>query len=78
MFLPMEQKWWLNSATIRGILVAVLPTIAILLKAFGVDFGSDEQTAIINGVVGVIGMAGAIYAVIGRFKATKTLGGRNK
>ena len=78
MFLPMEQKWWLDSATIRGVLVATLPTLALLLKAFGVEFGSEEQTAIVNGLVGLVGMAGAIYAVIGRFRATKTLGGRKR
>lgn len=70
----MEQKWWLNSTTVRGILVAVLPTIALVLKAFGIEFQSEQMNSITDGIVAVVGMIGTIYAIVGRVKADKPLG----
>lgn len=69
----MEQKWWLNSATVRGALVTLVPAIALVLQAFGVDLGSEEQEGLINGVVAIVGLAGTVYAIAGRAKASSVI-----
>lgn len=68
----MEKKLWLNSTTVRGVLIALMPTIVVILNFAGVDLGSEEQQSLIDGVVGVVGLIGAVVAIIGRFNAHKT------
>lgn len=69
----MNQKWWLNSTTIRGALVTILPVIVLALKAFGVDIATEEQDQFIDAIASVIGLIGTIYAIIGRFEAKKEI-----
>jgi hypothetical protein len=56
----------------RTIIAAAVALIAEVLQLLGVDIAGD-QTAIVNGVL-VIG--GAVGAIVFRFKATKTVGGK--
>lgn len=76
----MNSKWWLNSKTVRGALLTVIPTAVLLLKAFGVEIGGDEQTVIVDGISNVVdalaalvGIYGAIRAIIGRFNASREI-----
>lgn len=69
----MTTKWWLSSTTVKGALVAVLPTIVLILRGFGVDIAIGEQDQIVDGLVSIVGLFGTIYTIIGRFKATETL-----
>lgn len=61
-------KWWLDSTTIRGTLVACVPVIIMLLKVFGIDVGEGELGKVVDAVVALVGAAGVVYAIIGRFK----------
>lgn len=65
----MNEKWWLNSQTVRGALLAILPTIALILKVAGVEVGDDELNTIVEAVVSVVGLFGVLMAIAGRFKA---------
>ena len=69
----METKFWLDSTTIRGALVTVLPALALILKACGIEIGEGERTALIDGIVAITGLIGTVYAIVGRFRATKQL-----
>ena len=66
-------KWWLRSGSIQGALIAILPTIAIILKIFGVDFLPDEQDTLKKCIPAVIvalaGIYGVIKAIVGRVQA---------
>lgn len=60
----------LNSITIRGIIVMLVPT---LLALFGYDLGDDGAGLIANVVDHSIELVGAATAIYGRFKAIQTL-----
>ena len=64
-----EPKFWLDSRSVRGALVTTLPVIVLVLKSFGVELGDAEQQAIIEGVSALVGLAGTVIAIYGRFKA---------
>ena len=68
-----ESKSWYQSKTIIGILVTFLAGIVGILKIFGIDLGLGEAeiTAFILAVFTVIG---TVLAVVGRLKATKSIG----
>lgn len=66
-------KWWLDSQTVQGVLLASVPTVITLLHLFGVPIGDSEAQAIVNGLTGVVGIAGAIMAILGRMKASQPL-----
>lgn len=66
-------KYWLDSTTIRGALVTAVPAAALIFKVFNVQIGSSEQQSIIDGITAVVGLVGTVVAIIGRFRATKTL-----
>lgn len=61
-------KWWLDSTTVRGALVAGVPVIIMLLKAFGVSAGEEELGKVVDALTALVGAAGVVYAIIGRFK----------
>lgn len=69
----METKFWLDSTTVRGALVTILPALILILKAFHVDLGDGEKNAIVDGIVAVAGLVGTGYAIIGRFRASGRL-----
>lgn len=68
-----DEKFWLDSTTIRGALVTVLPAIALILKAFDIDIGEGEREHIVDGIAAIAGLVGTVYAIVGRFRASKTI-----
>lgn len=69
----MNDKWWLDSQTVRGSLIAVLPTIALLLKVAGIEVGDGELNTIVEAVVSLVGLIGVLMAIAGRFKAKEPI-----
>jgi hypothetical protein len=69
----METKFWLDSTTVRGALVTILPAFILILKAFHVELGDGERNAIVDGIVAVAGLIGTGYAIIGRFRANSRI-----
>jgi hypothetical protein len=68
-----DTKFWLDSTTVRGALVTVLPAIALILKAFDIDIGEGEQENLVDGIAAVAGLIGTVYAIVGRFRASRPL-----
>jgi uncharacterized membrane protein len=68
-----DTKYWLDSTTIRGALVTVIPAVVLIVKMFGVQIGNGEQQNLIDGVTAIAGLIGTVVAIIGRFRATKQL-----
>ena len=68
-----DAKFWLDSTTVRGALVTVLPAIALILKAFDIDLGEGDRENIIDGIAALAGLIGTVYAIVGRFRASKPL-----
>jgi len=68
-----EPKYWLDSRSVRGALVTVLPVIVLVLKSFGFELGDGEQQAIIEGASALVGLVGTVVAIYGRFKANGQL-----
>lgn len=69
----MNDKWWLDSQTVRGALLTVLPTITLFLKLAGIEVGNEELTTIVEALASVAGMLGVLMAIAGRFKADKPI-----
>ncbi len=69
----MTDKWWLDSQTVRGALLTILPTVALVLKISGVEVGGDELNTIVEAAASVAGMLGVLMAIAGRFKAKQPL-----
>ena len=68
-----DTKFWLDSTTVRGALVTVLPAIALILKAFDIDIGEGERENLVDGIAALAGLVGTVYAIVGRFRASKPL-----
>jgi len=67
---PDTKPFW-QSKTVIGGAVAV---IASILAAFGHPVQADLQTALTDNVFNIVASVGAVLAIYGRFKASKTLG----
>lgn len=65
----MEQKWWLDSQTVKGALISIVPTVVIFLKLFNVEVQNSEVDTIVSGLAGILGIIGTVTTIIGRFKA---------
>lgn len=63
-----EPKWWLDSGTVQKALITLLPSIAIALKIFGVDFPETAQSAVLVLVLLGITTYASIKIIIDRFK----------
>lgn len=63
-------KWYLNSTTIRSALLACVPTIAMILRLFGIETSETEWGTFVDGVVGISGLIGFLGIVYGRAKAS--------
>jgi hypothetical protein len=59
-----DTKFWLDSTTVRGALVTVLPAIALILKAFDIDIGEGERENIVDGIAALAGLIGAALFVV--------------
>lgn len=66
-------KWWLDSTTIRGALLAIIPTMVFFGKAVGVEIVPEELEQIIDAIIGVIGAISVVMVIIGRFNAKSDL-----
>ena len=63
----MEPKWFLQSKTILGLIVSVLPA---LLPALGISFSGDDVGLVNNLVDSLMPFGGAAFAAYGRFVST--------
>ena len=74
-----SSKWWLDSATVKGIIFTTVSFVAIVLKMFGVEILPGEQSEIANTIGEVflagVGFFGLIKAIIGRANANMPLRG---
>lgn len=68
-----DPKWWLDSTTVRGGLMTLIPTLSYILKMFGVEIGDSEQQTIVDGITSLIGLVGVIFVLVGRFKAKSNI-----
>lgn len=65
------KAWWQS----RGVLGPIVSTLAFGVKlAFGVDIGEAEQAALINGLLNLTVLGGALMGVWGRITASKRIG----
>lgn len=64
-------KSFLASKTIWGSVIAV---VALGLGFLGYTFGAEDQAVLVEAVIQVVGVVGAIIAIYGRVTATKTIG----
>lgn len=62
----MENKFFLKSKTIIGVILSALPA---LLPALGITFSADDAQLVSSGVDALIQAVGAVLAVYGRFAA---------
>lgn len=66
--------WYFNSTTIKGALLAVLPTVILVLKALGVEVLEGELEKVIDGLAGLAGMASVVVVILERVKNQHILG----
>ena len=72
-------KWWLNSTTVRGALLAGLAVLKQLLDAacllkFGCLVIQDaEMNTIVDSIVGLVSTIGLVMVITGRWKAALAL-----
>lgn len=64
-------QWISKSLTMRGAVVAALPTVLLILKAIGVEVMQDEAEQVVDGVLAAIGAVGVVLVVIGRIRAQR-------
>ncbi|MFA6429761.1 MAG: hypothetical protein WCV84_04670 [Patescibacteria group bacterium] len=69
----MEQKYWLDSSTVRASLLQMLPVMVLVLKMFGIEIGDGETQSIVEGITAIVSLVGVVYAIVGRAKADKPL-----
>lgn len=70
----MDTKFWLDSNTVRGILVAAIPTVYQLAKLAGLEIPDGTLESIVDGCAAVLQLAGLVLAFWGRHTADKPLG----
>jgi len=62
-----DQKWWLDSQTVRATLLTAVPTIVTLCALFNVHIENDQVELFVNGVAAVVGLVGIVKLIIDRF-----------
>lgn len=67
----MDNKAWYLS---RGVWGSVVVILAMLLKSFGHEISPDLQGAMVDNAIAVVTVIGGVIALVGRVKATKTIG----
>lgn len=53
---------------------SILSLFAVVLGIFGIAFPADLQGTVLTAIMAALPLAGALFALYGRFKATKPLG----
>lgn len=72
-------KWWLDSITVRGALLAALAVLkqvldtACLLKFGCLVIQDAEMNTIVDGIVGLVSTIGLVMVIAGRWKAALAL-----
>jgi hypothetical protein len=63
-----------ESLTIKALLVALVSSVAIILKgSMGLDFGVEEQSGLVDGILAVIDLIAIIVSFYGRMRAVKPI-----
>lgn len=65
----MSKKWY-QSKAVWGGLIAVLAAVA---GYFGYDVGAEDQQALTEGLIAIVGATGGVLAVYGRVKANSSI-----
>jgi hypothetical protein len=65
-----DTKQWYQSTSILGSIVTV---IALFASIFNYTIDTEAQAQIVSIIIAVFGLAGSIYAIVGRVKATKVI-----
>mgnify|MGYP001579189740 CR=1 FL=1 len=69
--------WITKSLTMRGAVVAALPTILLILNALGVQIATEEAQQVVDGILAALGAVGVVAVVIGRVRAQKKIESRS-
>ncbi len=70
----MNTKYWLDSKTVRSVLLGALPTVYYVAKLFGFELPEGLLEQIVEGVAALLTLVSLIGAFIGRMKADQPLG----
>ena len=71
----MESKKWYQSVTIWG---AVISTLGKAGAAFGYEMADADVQALAVGIPAVVSFVGDFIAIVGRLRASKTIGAPTK
>ena len=63
-----DAKWFLDSTTVRAALIAIVPSIKILLEAMGIKVHDDIVNALVDVAAFVIGIGASSYLIWKRHK----------
>ena len=66
-------QWISKSLTMRGAVVAALPTVLLILNALGVSVAQNEAEQVVDGILAALGAVGVVAVVIGRVRAQKKI-----
>ena len=66
-------KHWLDSNTVRGSLMALVPTVVVIAGLLGLSVSSEELGAIVDAISAVLGAVGVVLAIYGRFTAKEDI-----
>lgn len=66
-----QVKSWLQSKTVWAGIIAALSAV---LGLFNINFGAEDQTAILDAVWNIVSAISGVVAVWGRVTATKLIG----
>lgn len=66
-------KRWLDSKTVRGTLMSLVPTLLVLFGVFGIGISNEELESIVEGIAALAGLIGSILAIYGRFTAKEDI-----
>ncbi len=69
----MDNKWFLKSRTVYGVIIAMLPNIVALLSTVGVPVSEDVMSMFQETGEIMFNAVGALLAVYGRVKADTSL-----
>lgn len=56
-------KWFLDSTTVRVALLAILPSVKVLLAAFNIEVGGDTLNAAVDIICFVVGIGTMVYQI---------------
>jgi len=62
-------KHWLDSKTVRGSLLALVPPVLVVFGLLDINIGGEELEAIVELIAAFAGFIGGCVAIYGRFKA---------